>query len=354
MGACRRSSVTLETLARVLGYNIPRLQRCLDEDHVSHMVQDQVAEYEMHGCFSMLQSMTVGVVESGEDAGMYLLDGQHRAKAFTIIREWIDTSDVVIPVVTYLVASKKELTDYYNRINKHMPIHPFETETAWEDFGKTYLEDFKRAFGAYCKSTDRCHTPHISLNRLKEGLSGRAVSNKLAALMKDTRDLWEKTLEVNEYIKTNRGCHLLDTAIRKRIQECEVKAEKHGCNVCYLGVWRNLEWLDLALEALREGISVKDCKAATLIQVAGRPFIPFALREQVWKKHNKNLSDHGECFTCGREIAYTDMECGHIKAHVLGGDTSFENLMPVCRPCNRDMGIMDLFEYKGIVFGGKV
>jgi len=28
--------------------------------------------------------------------------------------------------------------------------------------------------------------------------------------------------------------------------------------------------------------------------------------------------------------------CGHIVAHVLGGKSDIDNLMPICRACNRD------------------
>jgi 5-methylcytosine-specific restriction endonuclease McrA len=43
------------------------------------------------------------------------------------------------------------------------------------------------------------------------------------------------------------------------------------------------------------------------------------------------------------------MECGHIIAHALGGNALLDNLMPVCKSCNRDMGTMNLEEYKCIV-----
>ncbi len=40
------------------------------------------------------------------------------------------------------------------------------------------------------------------------------------------------------------------------------------------------------------------------------------------------------------------MECGHIVAHALGGEITFNNLQPTCKTCNRDMGVMNLNEYK--------
>jgi len=44
-------------------------------------------------------------------------------------------------------------------------------------------------------------------------------------------------------------------------------------------------------------------------------------------------------------LMYEDMECGHIIAFARGGSSSDTNLEPICRICNRDMGIMDMRDY---------
>jgi 5-methylcytosine-specific restriction endonuclease McrA len=54
----------------------------------------------------------------------------------------------------------------------------------------------------------------------------------------------------------------------------------------------------------------------------------------------------GACYTCGTELRFRDMECGHVVAHALGGSTELANLMAVCRTCNRDMGIRNLEAYR--------
>ena len=61
---------------------------------------------------------------------------------------------------------------------------------------------------------------------------------------------------------------------------------------------------------------------------------------------NLNICDKGYCYTCNNELHFKEMECGHIIAHSLGGNETFENLMPICKTCNTKMGIMNLEEYK--------
>ena len=59
-----------------------------------------------------------------------------------------------------------------------------------------------------------------------------------------------------------------------------------------------------------------------------RKTLPKALRVRVYKKYA------GRCAYCGKKIRYEDMQVDHIKAVYLGGDNSFNNLLPACRSCN--------------------
>jgi 5-methylcytosine-specific restriction endonuclease McrA len=61
----------------------------------------------------------------------------------------------------------------------------------------------------------------------------------------------------------------------------------------------------------------------------------------------------GKCYVCENTLDYDNMECSHIIAHALGGDISLDNLQPCCKSCNRDMGIMNLYEYKNLIFSIK-
>jgi hypothetical protein len=145
-----------------------------------------------------------------------------------------------------------------------------------------------------------------------------------------------------------KASHQLCVMMQKRIKDCETKAQKFKSDkVCYLGVWRRFEWIDFALEGLLEGKRFDEISLACEANV--RAHIPSIVREQVWKKCNPNTGDLGVCYTCLNDLYYKDMECGHVKAHALGGDINVENLMPVCHTCNKDMGVMDLFEYKAMI-----
>jgi len=74
--------------------------------------------------------------------------------------------------------------------------------------------------------------------------------------------------------------------------------------------------------------------------------IPKPLRRAVWEKHyGKDLS-HGPCDICGHDLSVFEYECGHIHAEALGGETTVENLLPICGACNKSMGKMNLYQFK--------
>ena len=182
------------------------------------------------------------------------------------------------------------------------------------------------------------------MDELKTHLHARNVNQRLAGINKDVGHLWDVVTELNDYMK-GKAKDQMCPKMHKRLQECDMKAAKHACGPCYLGAWRRFEWLDLAFYRLSHPtatINLADFSKGEPI----RKKIPAVIREQVWKKHNANVCDVGECYVCKAGLRFADMECGHIVAHALGGATVVDNLMPICKTCNRDMGIMNLMEYK--------
>lgn len=339
----KKSYITTESVKRILHYTLPKLNRCLNEDHIKDMVEDQIAEYNKFNCFSLLQSITVGSL----DEQFFVLDGQHRIKTFEILmKNGYCIGDLQIPVVIYKLQNKDELMSYFQRINKNMPIHPLELEYNYEDWGKTFCNFITKHFKIYLKN-DKCRCPHINMNELKTNILAR---NNLYNY--DVNVFCETILQINDYISTSISSNTqLCSQSKKRLEDCEKKADKSNCCVCYLGVWRHYEWLDLALYLLSSKKQLFEINISEFSKEK-RQHIPFVVREQVWKKNNLNISDSGLCFVCNSDLRFPDMECGHILAHCLGGNTNLDNLMPICKSCNRDMGIMNLFDYKQMCSGG--
>lgn len=346
-----KTYVSLKPISEVFTYHIPQAQRSINKDHVKGIVKDQIDEYQRNQCFSILQAISVTKIANDSNQ-TYIIDGQHRYHAFKELEQLgYDVKAVLVPVVTYNVMDDVGMLRYFNMINKNMPIHPLELQQDYTDFGKVLIENMTKTFPIYLKhdsKNSRC--PHINMNDFKKNLAGRS---KLANQLKDhdinVHQLWDKILEFNEYVKANlKATQQLCPMMSKRITDCETKATKaKTTTICYLGIWRKFEWLDFTLTSLLDNNLFSDINLAC--DTNPHISIPITVREQVWKKCNTNTSDLGLCYTCCNDLYFRDMECGHIKAHALGGNTTLENLMPVCKSCNKDMGVMNLFEYKEMI-----
>jgi len=66
--------------------------------------------------------------------------------------------------------------------------------------------------------------------------------------------------------------------------------------------------------------------------------IPKALREQVWLRHmGKKYQSKCKIVWCENIISVFDFQCGHDIPESHGGETSIENLVPICSRCNLSM-----------------
>lgn len=346
-----KTQLTLKYIKDILLYEIPKFQRIVDDEHVEHLVNDQKEEFKKWGCFSILQSISVAHLNDKNAESHYIIDGQHRLLAFKELnRQGYPVMTIALPVVVYEVDDLSEMKKYFARVNTNKQIHPLELHEDFANVGKVIIENMTREFGVYIKNdgkNSRC--PHINLVDLKKHIAARDIGDTLKSYNLTINTFWNKILQFNSHVLQNiKPNQQLCQIMKKRLVDCQAKANKqNSCTACYLGVWRKFEWLDFCLMSLKDNILFEDMNIAC--DVNQKRFIPFKLREQVWKKENENTSDVGICFTCGNYLNFRDMECGHIKAHSLGGTDTFDNLMPICKSCNKDMGIMDLLSYKHMI-----
>jgi len=79
--------------------------------------------------------------------------------------------------------------------------------------------------------------------------------------------------------------------------------------------------------------------------------IPKALKKLVWDTWVGPNIGCRKCLCCNHEeIRQIEFHCGHIKSESTGGETTVENLRPICAQCNLSMGSMDMFEFKNKYF----
>ncbi len=78
--------------------------------------------------------------------------------------------------------------------------------------------------------------------------------------------------------------------------------------------------------------------------------IPKSLKIKVWNTYVGEDIGKIKCLCCNTiDITQSIFECGHIIAEAKGGETSLENLRPICSTCNKSMKTINMNDYIKII-----
>jgi 5-methylcytosine-specific restriction endonuclease McrA len=230
-----------------------------------------------------------------------------------------------------------ELLARYRALNSNLPIHAIELHATWEGKTKPLIEFLSTRYKPYVSNSTQSRLPNWNLGQLKEALHRRARHLEHPSITSER--LITAIEELHTHIRSVSRYQLMG---RDLLRRCE---EKCPHDPCFLGIWRNYEWIDLVLYHLQENVPWTDIDFEQFFQGnRQRAAIPAPVRRRVWAKHN--TQDPGTCYVCDAPLEFANMECGHDIPHCLGGPTTLENLWPICRSCNRDMGVMRLSDYR--------
>ena len=334
-----KCSLQLKKVSDILLYVRHQCQRMLDLKHIENLIRDASSDMTTYGQLTINQTISVAQLPDGT---VFILDGQHRAAAFSKLSNDKRILRSMIPVSMYTCADYNEVIKWYQRLNSNLPIHPLELEIEWVDKVRPLLEHIEIKYKCYISKNERPRCPNISMKHIKSALQEREKQIQEDAI--NSQDL------VDDFEQ-------LQTRIKERIPQQLVRNErllkcfnKQCDNPCFIALGTRNEWLDIILYRRLNGL---DWDALDLCAFESpsdssraRCAIPKKLRRKVWAKCNKGDTFHGVCYVCNETLDYEHMECGHDVPHVLGGKADLENLYPLCKTCNRDMGIQRLHTYR--------
>jgi 5-methylcytosine-specific restriction endonuclease McrA len=93
--------------------------------------------------------------------------------------------------------------------------------------------------------------------------------------------------------------------------------------------------------------SDNDTLTSTLTTAYRKKSIPQRLRMLVWDNTFGPNARHGVCYCCRTtKISIEKFECGHNISERDGGNTTVDNLKPICSQCNRSMGTNSIDEFR--------
>ncbi len=315
----------------------PDIQRTIDRDHVAAIYDYQLNVYKQTGQYILAGCISIACVCSGEPtAGTeYLIDGQHRLEAYRRLnREFPDQKLMVC--VDYYECHENDVEALYKNVNTHktngitkMDIDPYKMCLMVSAY-------FKGSFANYLIKSDAPRRPNINIDKIIEYIISHNIIGR--AGIKSGDDFVERIKALNSFYGglgaiqfAAWGVKTPDTLIRK-ISESPTNL--------YFGLYTNFEWLERIVDGANRPYDQIYHYSST-----HRVAVTKILRNKVW---NSALID-GNCYCCGDGITNTTFECGHIVPITIGGPTTFENLKPICRSCNSDMGTRNLEDYKKMI-----
>lgn len=101
--------------------------------------------------------------------------------------------------------------------------------------------------------------------------------------------------------------------------------------------------VDIGKTTMEKVVVVPEYKIETRSYTKAK--IPQIVRSHTWLKWMGRKFD-AKCYACGvKDIDPFNFECGHIEAEKFGGETTLDNLRPICSGCNRSIGVRNMIDF---------
>jgi 5-methylcytosine-specific restriction endonuclease McrA len=234
----------------------------------------------------------------------YLLDGQHRFKAYQIFYNKFNMKFNIHYTVNQC-NSEDEVRQYFFAINNNFNGGEFvyiEEDSIIKEKIKSHVRK------KYPKHISNCISPrfpNINLDKFTNILIEKLQGNT------DVDDIIDKIECFNLHIKKQ-----FEENDTNRYEQCMKK------NGFFLAYW------------------FCPCPIKK---------IPQCLRIKVWTTEFHEEAQ-GKCLVCLSNISLYNFDCGHIISRKNGGLTNLSNLKPICRVCNLSMSTQDMNEFKELFF----
>ena len=309
---------------------LPNIQRIRDDSKVDEIVKYQKEQLlnkglcDFHG--------VINIHHCQETDRCFLVDGQHR---FEALRKLSNTHNVELFIEVEQVNNMGELINNYNIINKNTPLPEFP-ESIDKNIPEEVAQFFKNKYPDMWSSSKKSHRPRIYFNYFQEALGflTEKLNIKTADELKDiveTKNSEMSAWTIDNYPKSN---SITDSMMSKCVRE----------NL-YLGLYAH-ESEDYAYEWVKDIVFSKTGERIAKPKKPRKANIPKALKMTIWDEYVGKDKRRALCICCcDREIEINNCEYGHIVSEKEGGQVSVENMLPICRQCNRSMGAEHMGEY---------
>lgn len=305
-------------------------QRDINEQHVKELTESFMES--INETTYIKYGSSIPHIILTNDGKKYIIDGQHRVKAYKKVCEMHQNAYEIIVLYeqclnetqikesfkrsnTQWIQSDTMIENMYNEEEQQQKTNGTKQQEFIQKLWNEKLKDYNGTKGMVSRST-KPKKPNINENNFLEML----------------QNLEKNGITFSSYVKLKDAYERANENIRQSNFEKYSKNEKLWSKCvkfnCFVGLVSESEFLKI-MERLNEK----------------RKPVPSGLKKECWRTKFSNNSN-GKCEVCLKVIEALDFEAGHIISCYNGGEDTKENLVPICKDCNRSMGTQNLYEYK--------
>lgn len=311
------SVVRVSSLSEIMSASC---QRLLDSERVDEIYYDLKESLEKKIDPIRAQCLCIAKLPSGTQ---FLIDGQHRLKAYLRIYEENHNCDLLVCINTIEVETDAGIEQLFKLVNKSVPVAQLPDGITHNNINSV-VTVFKTRYPGVFSNSRQSRRPKVCMsdfeecvaNLRKHGLSEDDIINKIGTFNKECgKRTWD-------FFKTyqNDSSSRIDSMLKRT-------------DGFYLGMFPRERWEHQFCPEL----------VVYAALITKRKPIPKRLRDKVWDKYMGANERRGLCMIngCDRMIDITDFHCAHIIADSLGGEPTIDNLYPCCGGCNLSSGVDD-------------
>lgn len=329
---CMEKTITFKQLKKDQDlFNKLPFQTDLDEQKV----EDMKKAYLKNPDYLVYKNKIVVAVvfnSLSDDYKLYVVDGQHRMEMAKVLFENEDINDY-LTICYYKIESDKKMKELFREINrdsfknsKYVSLNEFQ-ETLY-DLVKFH---FKNNYSLYFPDKKSPINKRHSMTEFLDLLVERGYFDMFDNFDKLIQDIESKNKSFNKLIDYQEYWAQTPEFFYKDEQTCV----KNG----FIISLKNNNFIDYLMDSTVVPDHVfKNQKKA----------ISPKLRIQVWKKEFENYEAYCPFHRCKNIIhnGLNGFHCGHIVSEFNGGETTLDNLRPICSSCNSRMGTTNWNEFE--------
>ena len=324
--------LTFQDIILHLGENnwiLPRCQRDLDNGRVEDLQKAYLNNNDPNYFSTRTPPILLGIY----DNKTYIIDGQHRLALIPLLvknySRYKDTINVLIEIHSNMDTIQKRFCEVNIDNSKvHVPTEELKKSSEnqfYTNLKKLIKECYGNLFTKSSKSKnlytldDFMNYLHTNNFKGNSGYDDNEYREAFNFLLQKSKEFYESV---------NYECYTTEQS--NLIYKCET--DSIHSKFIY----------PLKRSNIRAYLSGKSNKPYHRWKQAKKR-IGKGIKRRVWNQYTEQPND--DCPLCPNTISNSDFEAGHIISEANGGLVKVNNLIPICKSCNTEMGSKNLNEF---------